>query len=218
MSHPRQQVAALLGLAFLSLLIAACGGGHPPETSRYTFKAQEAGVDVDTPALRALKSSAGIEPCPASSSPGDVPVGLPDLTLPCLGGGRDVRLAGLRGPLVLNFWAQYCGPCRAESPLLQQLSTAAAGRVDVVGVDFLDTRPALALAFAKSLGLTYPQVADPDGAAKAPLRIPGLPWTFFVDRAGRIAYTQTGAITSAEQLAALVRTHLGVTVLGLAKP
>ena len=110
--------------------------------------------------------------------------GLPALTLPCLGGGANVDLAGLRGPLLLNFWAQYCTPCQEESPLLEQLSRAARGQVEVVGVDFIDPLPGRALAFAKEHGLTYPQIADPAAAAKGPLRISGLPFTFFVDAAG----------------------------------
>jgi hypothetical protein len=59
-------------------------------------------VDVDTPQLRDLKSDTAIEEC----APGDgTDGGLPDLVLPCLGGGPDVDLAGLEGPMVLNLWA-----------------------------------------------------------------------------------------------------------------
>lgn len=190
----------------------ACGSSAPPD-AHYSFDPQQAAVKVDTAGLRALKAAAGIAPCPASvSAPNAKGDGLPSITLPCLGGGRDVELAGLRGPLLLNFWSQTCGPCRQESPLLQRFSVAAAGKVRVMGVDFFDPRPALALEFAKAYGLTYPQVADPDAATKAGLHIAGLPTTLLIDSAGRVAYTQVGPVTSAAQLNQLVRQHLGVTV------
>ena len=111
--------------------------------------------------------------------------GCPRSRLPCLGGGRDVDLAGLTGePTVLNFWAQTCGPCRQESPLFQQLHET--GDVRVLGVDFYDPIPGKALAFADELGLTYPQIADPEAATRAPMRVQGLPMTVFVDEDGKV--------------------------------
>jgi thiol-disulfide isomerase/thioredoxin len=170
-------------------------------------------VKVDTPALRAMKAQAGIAACPSGTTGSSaVADGMPDVTLPCLGGGPEVDLAGLRGPLLVNFWAQTCGPCRTESPLLEQFARAAKGQVGVVGVDFYDPRPGMAIEFAKARGVTYPQLADPDGVSKGPLRIAALPYTFFVAPSGRIAYTQVGPISSPAQLATLVEQHLGVTL------
>ncbi len=205
--------ALVAGACLLLVSAATACSSSAPQVEHYTFDPQHAGVKVDTPGLRTLKATAGIAPCPASPSAPDAKSSdLPLITLPCLGGGRDVELAGLRGPLLLNFWSQTCGPCRQESPLLQRFSVAAAGKVSVMGVDFFDPRPALALEFAKAYGLTYPQVADPDAATKADLHIAGLPTTLLVDSAGRVTYTQVGAVTSAAQLSQLVRAHLGVTV------
>jgi thiol-disulfide isomerase/thioredoxin len=183
----------------------------------YHFKTSDSGIKVDTPELQAFKATTDIAPCPkGTSTTSRVDGGLPSMTLPCLGGGRDVDLASLRGPLLVNFWAQNCTPCKQESTLLEQLSRSERGKVGVVGVDFIDPMPGLALVFAKNHALSYPQIADPAGAAKGPLRISGLPYTFFVNAAGTITYTQVGPITSQSQLAALVRTHLGVNVAGLA--
>ena len=74
--------------------------------------------------LAAQKKAAGIEDCPRSDP--DVPAvtsGLPDLVLACLGGGREVRLAGLRGqPMMINVWAQWCGPCREEAPFISEVA------------------------------------------------------------------------------------------------
>jgi len=212
-SQAGRLATAILGMGLIGLVAGGCSGSAEPHAAAYTFHQDDSPVKVDTPELRALKAAAHIEPCPASDPVRSrVAGGLPDMTLPCLGGGRGVDLAGLRGPLVLNFWAQYCGPCRTESPLLQRLSTSAEGRVRVVGVDFYDPRPSNAIAFAKDLGLTYPQIADPAAATKGPLHISGLPVTLFVDGSGRVAYTQVGAISSESQLAMLVHDHLGVTV------
>ncbi len=200
--------ASLLGLT-------ACSSESPDLSDPYTFSAKDAAVKVDTPELREQKEAAGIAPCPDSSSDADpVAKGLPDVTLPCLGGGDDVHLSGLRGkPAVLNFWAQTCGPCRTESPMFQRLHEQANNRVLVVGVDFLDPLPGRAIAFADELGLTYPQIADPEGATRARMRVSGLPLTVFVDSTGEVVHTEYGAMPSAEELADLVRDYLGINVV-----
>jgi cytochrome c biogenesis protein CcmG, thiol:disulfide interchange protein DsbE len=198
----------------VALLCTACGSSNSSSPQWYGPRPSHAAVRVDTPQLRQLRIAAGIQACPVSKQhPRPVSSGLPDVTLPCLGGGRAVHLAGLRGtPLVLNFWSQTCGPCRHESPIFQKVYAAARSRVDVVGVDWLDPRPSWAIAFADSLGLTYPQVADPQGVTRAPLRITTLPRTLFVDATGHVVYTEFAAVTSADQLRSLIKEHLGVTV------
>lgn len=209
------RVAASAPMAAVVLLAGgACAGPEPARTKPYRFEEQQAAVKVDTPELREQKAAAGIDGCPSSDRRVQpVAGGLPDLTLPCLGGGRDVRLAGLRGtPLVLNFWAQTCGPCREESPMFQRLHEAAAGAVRVVGIDWQDPRPGYAIAFADELGLTFPQLADPEAATRAPLRISGLPATVLADADGAVVHTEYGAVTSATELADLVDRELGVRV------
>ena len=210
-SKRRRWVAPVLTLVLLGT--ASCTEGPP--TSSYVFNPDSSPVKVDTPALRAQKAAAGIEDCPVTA-PRKSPApanGLPDITLPCLGGGRDVHLAGLTGtPAVVNFWAQTCGPCRKESPILQRLHTAAGERIRVLGIDWQDSQPDQALAFAKYLGLTYPQIADPDAATRGPLHIAGLPLSLFVDPDGRIVHAEYGAITSFDSLRNLVARHLGVRV------
>lgn len=209
-----------IALAGAALLTAACAGtGSSASSEPYRFHARDASVRVDSPQLRKQKAAAGIESCPVTqrTSPapdGSLPDGsLPDVTLPCLGGGRDVNLSGLRGtPLVLNFWSQTCGPCRAESPLFQQVHEAAGDRVRVLGIDWQDPRPAYAIGFADELGLTYPQIADPDGATRAPMRITALPVTVLVNAHGQIVHTEFGAVDSVEELTTLIDDQLGVSV------
>lgn len=196
------------------LLVTACTATDGQASAPYRFKADEAAVQVDSPQLRKLKAAAGIEDCPISDFSARIEDGgLPDITLPCLGGGRDVDLSGLGGaPLVLNFWSQTCGPCRTESPIFQRFHQAAGDRVKVIGVDWLDPRPSYAIGFADELGLTYPQLADPQGATRAPLRITALPITLLVSARGEVVHTEYGAVDSTEALSALVADHLGVSV------
>lgn len=202
---------AVLVLGVL-LLGAGCTGPDERSGPSYTFDPRQAPVDVDTAELRGQKAAAGIEGCPTTDLQASArPSGLPAVRLPCLGGGHDVNLAGLGGtPMVINFWAQSCGPCRAEAPLFQQLHQASGDRLAVIGVNWQDPRPSYALAFADELGLTYPQLADPEAATRAPMRISALPVTVFVDSGGKVTHTEYGAVESASDLAGLVDDHLGL--------
>lgn len=135
--------------------------------------------------------------------------GLPDVTLPCLGEGPDIRLADLRGPLLINIWAQWCGPCRDEAPYLAELAKST--KVQLIGVDYADPRQDQAVKFAVEHDLAYPHLSDPDKQLAQPLRIPGPPMTVFVTAKGEIAYSHVGPFRSQEQLDRLVKEKLGVT-------
>ncbi|MGH3506640.1 MAG: TlpA family protein disulfide reductase [Nocardioidaceae bacterium] len=209
----RTRPAAAAGAAALLALAAGCGDASIDSAATYTFDPGSASVDVDTPELREAKAAAGIAPCPVSDlDAAAVDRGVPALVLPCLGGGEAVNLAGLGTPAVLNLWAQYCGPCRSEAPRFQDFYEAARGKVAVIGVDWQEPQPGRAIAFADELGLTYPQLADPEAATRAPLRINALPVTVFVDSTGTIDFIHHGEVESTQDLAELVDEHLGVRV------
>jgi thiol-disulfide isomerase/thioredoxin len=163
--------------------------------------------------LAAMKKAAGIADCPKSDPDvAAVPSGLPDVVLPCLGGGREVRLAGLRGkPMMINIWAQWCEPCRAEAPYLADVATTNKSDLMIVGIDHADPRPDLAIEFAQLSTWTYPQVADPDVVLRAELQITGPPQTFFIRPDGTIAYRHAGPFDSADEIRNLAKKHLGVT-------
>jgi cytochrome c biogenesis protein CcmG, thiol:disulfide interchange protein DsbE len=152
-----------------------------------------------------------LEPCPASSTAPAVAGGLPDVTLPCLGSGPDVRLSGLSGePTIVNVWASWCLPCRQELPLLA--AAAASTRVRVIGVDATDD-PASALTLLQASGVHYPSVRDDTGSTRASLQwASGLPVSLLVDASGRVVHVQHGPIASAGDLAALLHDHLGVSL------
>jgi thiol-disulfide isomerase/thioredoxin len=201
-------LAAVMGLGLFS--------GCARSTEQDDFIVPLAGpakVDVDTPALRAVKAKAGIEDCVAGSSRNE----LPAVTLPCLGGGPDVALDKLAGPLVISLWGSYCGPCRAELPFYQQLAEEYADKLTVVGIDYTDPQTAKALELLVDTGVTFPQLADPGGelAGRSPLPpLTGLPVMMMVGAGGSFDKTQVkvGAITSYEELENLVKTHLGANL------
>ena len=166
-------------------------------------------VDVDTPALREVKARIGMETCePGAGEP--VEGGLPELTLPCLGGGPDVELSSLRGPMVINLWQANCTPCREEMPALEEFHQRHGDRVAMVGVDFNDVHPDGALALAEETGATYPSVADPGGELMTEDGRRGLPAFVFVDDDGVVVGQDSGGVESVDEVRDLVSTHLGI--------
>lgn len=213
-SAPRRGPRSRSLLAALALVLAAgCSIGTPPDDGDAAASpVRQSNVDVDTPELREAKAAAGIEDCRPGDGPPPAEAGLPDLTLPCLGGGPDVALPALKGPMVVNLFAQWCEPCRDELPYYQRLHEEAGDRVGVLGVDYLDTQPAGALELARVSGVTYPLLADPDGLLRPEFRVTGLPGVAFVDAEGRVTHVEFTVVRSYDQLRDLVAEHLGVRV------
>ena len=151
-------------------------------------------IDVDTPELRELKQEAGVERCvPGTADP--VAGGLPDVTLPCLGGGRDVDLAALRGPMVVNLWASWCGPCRHEMPVLQQFHEQYGDRVAVLGIDYKDPQTVAAMELVARHRRDLPAARRPAERAERRGAVPGLkgmPFFALVDADGRVVHQEFG--------------------------
>ena len=126
---------------------------------------------------------------------GGAPVA-PDRALPVLDGSGDRTLASFRGkPVVLNFWASWCTPCRQEAPLLEQAQKRlAAHGGTVVGVTFRDTTPD-ARAFVRKYGLTYPSLRDVDGKLAESYGTRALPETFVIDDQGRVRAISRGVVS-----------------------
>jgi cytochrome c biogenesis protein CcmG/thiol:disulfide interchange protein DsbE len=103
------------------------------------------------------------------------------------------RLSGLRGhPVVVNKWASWCGPCRAEFPDFQKLSAKYGKRVAFVGVDGNDNHGD-ALAFLKQYPVSYPSYEDPDGEIARVLGATvAFPSTVFYDKTGKLSYLKQG--------------------------
>ncbi len=121
---------------------------------------------------------------------------LPQLQLSCLTPGPTIDLAALSGrPVLVNLWASWCGPCREEMPILQAAHEQYGEQVQFLGVDSKDTLEAGA-SFLGDIGVTYPQVVDPEGELLNHLGVPGLPVTVLLDDEGRIAATHVGQLDS----------------------
>ena len=132
----------------------------------------------------------------------------PDITLPVLvsgpglpPAGQQASLASLKGtPVVLNLWASWCGPCRDEAPILEQVWRRYKGRgALVLGLDLQDLTEN-ALDFIRKYGLTYPSLRDGTDASKRDLEATGVPETYIIDRKGRIALHITGQVTTTRQI------------------
>jgi thiol-disulfide isomerase/thioredoxin len=104
--------------------------------------------------------------------------------------------AGVRGRvLVVNFWASWCGPCRAEQPALSAVARAWRDRgVVFIGINVQDTRAA-ALAYTREFQVPYLSLFDRSAQIAAKLPAVALPTTFILDRDGVIAYQLTGKTT-----------------------
>jgi thiol-disulfide isomerase/thioredoxin len=203
-SSPRTTLrhAALIGaVAVLGLLVAACG--DQPAANRPADGKPQAGATV--------AGADQLAPCPSVESRPPVAKALPDVSLPCLGNGPDIRLSDLRGPLLVNVWAQWCGPCRHEAPYLAELQAKAGDKVKMIGIDYIDTRPDLAVKFAIEQHWDYPHVVDRDKQIQQGLKIGGPPLTAFVDAKGAVVYVHRAPFTSQQELDQLVREKLGVT-------
>jgi peroxiredoxin len=138
-----------------------------------------------------------LPPAPAVGHPA------PDFTLTTLT-GETFALSDLRGkPVVLNFWATWCPPCRAELPELQAAAERYAGELVIAGVNQAETADSVAR-FADGLGLRFLVPLDTDAQVSRLYGARSLPTTFFIDRDGIVRQIQIGPVTEAT-LAQLLR-------------
>jgi len=186
-----------LGLVAVALLLSACTADAPaaPEASGGSL------VVFDPP-----------DNCPPPLAVPAAADTLPDLTFPCLGGGPDLELAAAPGePTVVNLWASWCGPCRDELPLFQQLHDQAGDLVSTVGLVEMDTRQS-SLAYADDMGISFPSALDQTGKLLYDQGLRGLPVTYFLRPDGSVAHREIGPIASYDELRALLAEHLDVAI------
>lgn len=137
------------------------------------------------------RTAEALPPAPAVGHPA------PLFVLPALA-GEDIALADLQGrPVVLNFWASWCGPCRAEMPELQRLHD----RLGETGVVVLGVNQGeaaeTAAGFLQELGLSFPVALDQRTGVSQQYLVNSLPTTFFIDRTGVIRSTFIGPMSDA---------------------
>ena len=188
-------LAAVALVAVVVIGLTQAGGSSAPEQ-------EGGGFD-----LAAAKQDLAGAPAPLAA--------LHDQSNQLLEGGPDAfgeRLRGLRGhPVVINKWASWCGPCRAEFPIFQRISTERGKEIAFVGVNARDKRPA-AERFAATFPVPYPSYEDPAERIARRLEAPSnFPVTLFVDARGRTVFTHQGGYRSAAELSADIDEHLGAS-------
>lgn len=131
--------------------------------------------------------------------PHEVPFNLkgkpaPEFTLRRLDNGERVTFAELKGkPLVINFWATWCGPCKQEDPVLRWGSRKFAQDAAFIGVVFEDTVENARRAMAEN-NLGFPQLEDPLSSMAVDYGVTGVPETYFMDASGLIRDKFVGPI------------------------
>ncbi|MGH2710474.1 MAG: TlpA family protein disulfide reductase [Actinomycetota bacterium] len=134
--------------------------------------------------------AAALQPSEEPGSVAEISRAIPAIEGEWLNGGP-LMPDDYRGKVVVvNFWADWCGPCRNEQPGLQRLSEEYEGRVQFIGVNFKDDQ-AKAREFIREFGVTYPSVVD-DGPLANRFQMQYPPTTFVVDRTGIMRYQLLG--------------------------
>jgi thiol-disulfide isomerase/thioredoxin len=133
--------------------------------------------------------------------------------------GKDVSITSFRGhPVVLVFWASWCGPCHDEQPALNTAYATWKSRgVAFLGIDIRDTTTP-ALAFQSEFKVPYPSIADTNATLAVDYRIPSAPALVFLNRQGRVADVVLGALgtMSDTEFSAEITTLLGTSKTGSA--
>jgi cytochrome c biogenesis protein CcmG/thiol:disulfide interchange protein DsbE len=127
----------------------------------------------------------------------------PDFTLTTFD-GAEISLSALRGkPVVINFWASWCPPCREEAPLLERTWRAFKDQgVVFLGVNIQD-REQDARKYIQEFDITYPNGPDPTGEISIDYGVSGIPVTFFISRDGQIVRRWVGAINERVLISAI---------------
>ena len=219
--------AVAVGVAVMAVWLFAFGGDDDPmpaslAASEPTATAANADADAASP-------DADATPAPAATEAADEPIGVagleagvidrdqrpevgqpaPDFALAnARAPGRAVRLSDFRGrPVVLNWFATWCGPCRAEIPDFQAAYEALGGAVVFLGVNLEESAEDSA-GMLDEFGATYPALLDAEGDVALHYRLPGMPTTFFIDADGVVRAWGAGLIVEETLVAELAK--LGV--------
>ena len=216
-------VSVFLVAGALSLVLAAgCSASSP---SNSTTSSPSPSVAISTPVLTATASPVPSPSRAVTSTPAPTPAPSPEEFRTFVGssapdfsfklfqgeetlGGSELSLSDVAGqPIILNFWARFCGPCWSEMPELQDFYEEQQGRLRLLGVDVGQFTglgsPKDAGKLLDALGITYPAGYTDDAEVVSNYRIRAMPTTVFIDSKGVVFQTWTGAINR-RQLEAIV--------------
>ena len=129
--------------------------------------------------------------------------------LECLDGTPGAQLGALRGPMIVNVWGSWCGPCKEEIPIFRSFYEKAKGKVALIGVDVEESSVEDGQKFVGSSGITWPNLYDPDGRSREYFGM-GVPVTWFIAADGSVVGKKIGVITDESELISLTNKYLGV--------
>lgn len=132
--------------------------------------------------------------CGGGAATGDVGGRLPDVEITELGGSDTISLADIDGPAVINLWATWCPPCRAEIPEFEEVHQRRADEVRFIGIS-VDLEAPPAIEFIDEVGATYEQFHDPSGQVQTELSATAMPVTVVIDADGTVSTRHLGALS-----------------------
>jgi len=131
------------------------------------------------------------------------------IEMDCLDRTTGARLGALRGPMLVNVWGSWCGPCREEIPILRSFYEKAQGKVALIGIDVEEATFDDGRRFVERNGIVWPNLYDPDGRSREYFGL-GVPVTWFIAADGSVAGKKIGAFTDESELLTLTTKYLGV--------
>jgi peroxiredoxin len=186
-------VLVVLVVASITAFAVSSGGGDNSNSA-------PAGSSTPKPASGSTKTSPTVKPFVDTATSAAIGQPAPNFLLKTLD-GKSVSLADLRGrPVIVNFWASWCNPCRKEFPLLKAtLAKYHLDKLAVVGVSFQDI-DSDARHFAAQQHSNWPLAVDSTGAAAKVYGVRAAPTTFFIDPDGKLADEVYGQLPGGKDL------------------
>ena len=134
-----------------------------------------------------------------------------DTLLNCLTGSPKISVESLRGPLIVNVWGSWCGPCADEIPLFVEFHHHANGKVKLLGIAVEEAKSQDSKDFIIANGITWPNLYDAKGLTRGTFGM-GVPITWFIDEQGTVVYKHVGVVKSTEELIDLTNKYLKVSI------
>ena len=134
-----------------------------------------------------------------------------DTILNCLTGTEKISIESLRGPLVVNVWGSWCGPCADEIPLFVDFHHHVNGKVQILGIAVEEAKSQDSKDFIVSHGILWPNLYDGKGITRSTFGM-GVPVTWFINESGTVVYKHVGVIKSTQELIDLTTKYLKVAI------